>query len=189
MARKVAIVAKAVTAAFAPYDDPTWEIWGMPWVLYRRTPDLHFDVHSQECWDHGPMPKSEQDEWEGLAQESDTTLYCHPSRVHKFKTALPFPYEAVGLQTPVAFFENTIAYQLAFALFSHRQARISEVKLFGVNMMGKREYLWERASVLYWCGVLHGSGINVTTCPGSALFMSYWMAGRYGETAEKRFTL
>lgn len=189
MARKVAIVAKAATAAFAPYDDPTWEIWGIPWVRYRRTPDLLFDLHSDECWQHLDMPEDEKRDWERRVNEEGTAIYCHPSRCYLFRNAKPFPYHAILNISPIPYFENSIAYQLAFAAWSHEQGRISEISLCGVNMMGTREYLWERASVTYWVGYLLGKGINVTTPEGSALFMSYWTAGRYGETSEKRFQL
>jgi hypothetical protein len=186
VARKIAIIAKAATSAFAPYEDPSWEVWGMPWIEYWRTPDLLFDVHSAECWLHGPMPKEEQRDWERKVR---VPILTHPDRCYLFKTARPFPFEEVERLTANPFFENTVAYQLAYALLSHQSRPIEEVGLFGINMMGKREYLWERASVTYWAGVLEGRGIKVTTPPGAALFMSYWMAGKYGVTAEKRFTL
>src|SRR5574343_801797 len=125
VARKVAIVAKAATAAFAPYQDPNWEIWGMPWVRYQRAPDLYFDLHSEECWARNEMPMEEREEWEARAAASDVPIYCHPSRLHLFKSAIAFPYESIDRLTSIPFFENTIAYQLAFALWSHRQARIS----------------------------------------------------------------
>jgi len=159
----------------------------MPWVEYPREPDLYFDLHSQECWSKDMMPAVERDEWQERIKGSDVPIYCHPTRLYLFKNAKPFPYDGVHALSPHRFFENTIAYQLAFALFSHRQEPVGEVALYGVNMMGKREYLWERASVMYWAGVLHGNGINITVPEGSAFFMSYWIAGRYGETSEKRF--
>lgn len=162
----------------------------MPWVTYPRTPDLLFDLHAEECWQSGQMmPREDQETWERAADETGALIYCHPTRVKRFRNAKSFPYEAVLELSPVAYFENTIAYQLAFALLSHKVDPIEEVGLYGMNMMGKREYLWERASVTYWAGMLQGSGVNITTPAGMALFMSYWMAGRYGETVEKRFTL
>jgi hypothetical protein len=161
----------------------------MPWVICRKEPDLYFDIHSNACWAKGGMSKEEQEEWEARLKDSDVPIYCTADRVHLFKSGRAFPFDAVGRLTDKAFFENTIAYQLAFALWSHKFSKVDEVGLYGVNMMGSREYLWERASVTYWTGVLEGRGIRVTTPPGSALFMSYWMQGRYGETAEKRFAL
>lgn len=186
MGRKIAIVAKSATAGFAPFFDPEWEVWGMPWVTYPRTPDLLFDLHSTECWLPGRMmSREDQAKWEAEADATGAPIYCHPTRVARFKNGQPFPYDDVMELSPSRFFENTIAYQLAFAALQ----KPSEVALYGVNMMGTREYLWERASVLYWTGFLEGRGVKITTPPGSALFMSYWTQGRYGETADKRFAL
>lgn len=189
MARKVAIVARSATAGLAPFHDPKWEIWGLPWVIYPREPDLYFDLHSQECWSKEMMPAAERDEWQARISKSDVPVYCHADRAHLFKNPILFPFDDVCRLTDFAFFENTIAYQLGFALFSHCQEPIGEIGLYGINMMGTREYLWERASVMFWTGVLVGEGIKITVPEGSAFFMSYWMRGRYGETSEKRFNL
>ena len=186
--RKVAIVARSATAGLAPFFNPHWEIWGMPWVTYPRV-DLNFDVHSQECWDKNDMPVAEQKQWEAAANELTAPVLCHPSRLHLFERGEVFPFEEVEDLSPFGFLENTIAYQLAYALWQHQCEPIGEVAIYGANMMGRREYQWERASVLYWTGILQGTGIKITVPDGAALFMSYWMQGKYGKTAEKRFAL
>jgi hypothetical protein len=160
----------------------------MPWVKYPRV-DLLFDIHSQECWDGNAMPAAEQKQWEREANDLGVMILCRPCRLHLFENADLFPFDEVHALDDKTFLENSIAYQLAYALWTHRRDPIERVDLYGVNMMGKREYLWERASVVYWAGVLRGNGIEIQTPPGSALFMSYWTSGRYGETAEKRFSL
>lgn len=189
MGRKVAIIAKGAGALQAPWDDPKWEIWGMPWVIGPRHADLYFDVHSAECWLKADLPEEDKHDWVQRTDQSGVPIYCHPSRCYLFKAASPFPFDSVDAVSPKRLYENSIAYQLAFALWSHKQDPLDEVGLWGVNMMGEREYLWERASVLYHVGLLEGHGVKVTVPPGSPLFMSYWTAGRYGITPEKRFQL
>jgi hypothetical protein len=182
---KVAIVAKAATSAFAPYNDPEWQIWGLPWIIYRRVPDLYFDVHSEECWRGSISEKHEQDEWIARLSETKTPIVCHPTRCHRFDNAVPYPYEEIEQLAAIPLFENSVAYQIFYAI--HKG--VEEIGLYGVHMMGEREYLWERASVLYALGHAIGRGIKITVPPGSPLLMSYWTAGRYGETAQKRFNL
>jgi hypothetical protein len=189
VSRKIAIVAKAATAAFAPYEDPGWEVWGMPWVVYRRLPDLHFDPHSASCWDGMKMPQHEREEFQARANTSGVPMLCHPTMVGAYVNARAFPFEDVAGSVYFPLFENTIAFQIAYAIYLSRREPVDEIGLFGVHMMGEREYLWERCSVLYMIGIAQERGITVTIPPGSPLFMSYWEAGRYGESTKKRFDL
>lgn len=174
--RKVAIVAKAGTSALAPWLDPGWEIWGMPWVSYPRV-DLLFDYHSQE-W-HDTLP-ADHDVKEWLVKMSvkyaDIPTYCEATRVGAYRKGIEYPLQEVLKSVPVGYFENTIAYQLALAIHE----RVDEIGLYGIHMMGRREFEAERPSVLYLIGVAQGKGIKVTVAEGSPLFMSFWYHGRYG---------
>jgi hypothetical protein len=178
-------VAKAASSAFAPYDDPEWEVWGMPWVVYRRTLDVYFDVHTKEFWDKSAL----ETDWVDRINQTGAPIYCDASQLDTFKNGVEFPFEAIEKTIPTHFFENSIAFQIAFAILSHETNPIDEIGVYGVNMMGSREYLWERASVVYMIGLAQGRGIKVTIPPGCPLFVSYWTAGKYGQRAEKRFDL
>jgi hypothetical protein len=53
-------------------------------------------------------------------------------------------------------------------------------------MMGTHEYAAERPSVTYLIGLAQGKGIKVSIAPGSPLFMSCHVAGRYGLPGGRR---
>jgi hypothetical protein len=179
--RKVAIVGKAATSGFAPWRDEEWEIWGMPWLSCPRVTVL-FDVHTQECW---ADMKLKEEVWidNYRKQYSEIPVYCDPSRNHVFAKPVPFPFEAISASIPFAYLENTIAYQIAFAIYEG----VDEIALWGIHMMGTREYAEERPSITYLIGLAQGKGIKVSIAPGSPLFMSCHIAGRYGLPGGRRF--
>lgn len=180
--RRVAIVAKAGTSALAPWLDHGWEIWGMPWVSYPRV-DRLFDYHTQEFHD-GLSPDSEVAEWSAKNAEryAPVPTYCEESRVHAYKKGIRYPIEGVMRDLQIPFLENTVAYQIALAIFE----RVDEIGLYGVHMMSRKEFEAERPSVTYLVGLAQGRGIEVTVAPGSPLFLSRWEHGRYGFGKKRR---
>lgn len=174
---KVAIVAKGGTSSLAPWRNPEWEIWGLPWISYPRVTRL-FDLHTQECVDCCPVEWFQKGEWveKGRKQFETVPVYCDSSRAHLYPDAVPYPLEAVQAFLPYAYLENSIAYQLALAMYEGAE----EIGLYGVHMMGRPEFVYERPSVTYLVGLAQGKGIRVSIPPGSPLFMSAYEAGRYG---------
>lgn len=183
MSRKIAIVARAGTSALAPFRDESWEIWCLPWIHVPRA-TLLFEIHSQQCVDEEPVELYRNSEWlpDALAYYADVPVLCDPSRTHLFPKGEDFPLAEVKACLPLSYLENSIAYQLAYAFYEHKVLgrTIAEIGLYGVHMMGRLEFVWERPSVIYYIGLLQGAGINVHLAPGSPLFMSGYLEGRYG---------
>jgi len=180
--RKVAIIGKAGTSGNAPWRDTEWEIWGMPWISCPRVTRL-FDVHTQECWEKSVKLKDE--DWIDMyrSEYADVPVYCDPSRSHVFINPVSFPFEEIRTTLPFYYLENSIAYELALAIHEG----VDEIGLWGIHMFGSGEYIEERPSVTYLIGLAQGRGIKVTIAPGSPLFMSCNVAGRYGLPGGKRF--
>lgn len=163
----------------------------MPWVEMPRA-TLLFEIHSQECLDAEENAVYRESRWLPKALEfySDIPTLCHPSRTHLFPKGEDFPFDDVMAAVPCAYLENTIAYQLAYAIYEHKVLgrTIDRIGLFGVHMMGRLEFVWERPSVIYFIGLAQGMGIDVFMPPGAPLFMSGYMAGRYGLAGGYRST-
>lgn len=180
--RKVAIVGKAGTSSLAPWRDEEWEIWGMPWISCPRVTRL-FDVHTQPFWNKCSVLKDEDWMWHYRENCLDVPVYCDASRVGVFYKPVVYPLEEVTASLPIPYLENSIAYELALAIHEG----VDEIGLWGVHMMGSAEYAEERPSVTYLIGLAQGRGINVSVVPGSPLFMSANIGGRYGLEFGKRF--
>ena len=180
--RKVAIVGRAGTHASAPWRDTEWEIWGMPWISYPRV-DRLFEIHDQKSTDL--LPECDGDpSWLPQAQEKykDIPVYCDPSRMWAFNKAIEYPLDAVCKFLPFPSLETTISYEIALALMEG----VDEIGLWGIHMMGRGEFQWQRPSVTYLIGLAQGMGVKVTIPPGSPLMMSGYTAGRYGLTGGMR---
>lgn len=173
MTRRIAIVAKAGTSVLAPWDDPSWEIWTLPWIAGRRA-DRYFDVHEQSSWDISPVDLG--DWYDRCFLHKEVPVYTVESRVWRYEN--PVVINVSGL-----LLENSICFQIAQAI---DDGDIGEIGLYGVHMTSTREYLTERIGVAYWVGRAEGMGIKVTVPPGSPLLMSCWVNGRYGRGHARR---
>lgn len=81
----------------------------------------------------------------------------------------PYPYEEIPLsegfplekcvkEFGLPYFNNTIAYMIAYALLEGAE----EINMYGVNQAGSAEYIFEKGSVEYWLGIAVGRGVKVT---------------------------
>lgn len=181
--KKVAIVARAGTSVLAPFRDPEWEIWGLPWVIYPRL-DVAFELHSQRIVDEETTPFFRDEQWLTVFEERypHAKIYCAPSRVWRFKNAVEFPLEEVSKALPIPALENTVCYQIALAIKEGRE----EIGLWGVHMYAGPEAEVALWAIAYLVGLAQGRGIKVTIAPGSPLFMSHYVEGRYGVSNETR---
>lgn len=184
--RKVAIVARAGTAALAPWRDTSWEIWGIPCLRYPRV-DRLFEIHADDVSRKDAAHIVRDDAWRELAfpMYDDVPLYCDPSRMHLSPSTVEYPLAEIEANFPRKYLENSIAYMVALAIHEG----CDELGLWGVHMTGRAQFEYELPSVAYWTGFAEGRGVKVTIPPGSPLLMSTWEAGRYGVNDRRRYTL
>lgn len=184
--RKVAIVAKAGTSANAPWHDETWEIWGMPWISHPRI-SRFYEPHSFHAWEEaGPESVAEYHKWREkyYRQHPHIPLYVMHDDLSKFPGARAYPIREVLDMLPQKYLENTVAYMIAHAI----QEGVDEIGLWGVHHAFSQEHTLQRPSITYLVGFAEGRGIKVSVAPGSPLFMSMWIQGRYGIDSQRRRT-
>jgi len=92
---------------------------------------------------------------------------------------VPFPLAEVMDEFGVAFFLNTIAYMIAFAVMQKPE----EIHLYGVDMRpdsGYEHHGQEKGCIEFWCGVATGRNIRVFIPPESFVMkrtmVSNWYA-------------
>lgn len=154
MGLKVAIIGLAPsTHADAPWDDPTWEKWGLPWDstgygFMKR----HFEMHDQRLLDSEHSKRSAD-----YAQrlKDCKTLYTQEN----------YPFDAVAKTIGQAYWNSSIAYAMALAIHEGAQ----EIAIYGVDMDGTDEFGYQKANMEYLIGVARGRGIRVYIPPQSAL--------------------
>ena len=154
MGLKVAIIGLAPsTHADAPWDDPTWEKWGLPWDstgygFMKR----HFEMHDQRLLDSEHCKRGPD-----YAQRLKDCKQLY--------TQANYPFDAVAKTIGQAYWNSSIAYAMALAVHEGAQ----EIAIYGVRVEGTDGVCDQKANMEYWIGVARGRGISVYIPPQSAL--------------------
>lgn len=197
--KKIAIVAKAPsTRDQAPYDDSSWEIWGLgdqampgyPHPIKRW--DRWFEIHDLDDGFRRWLPQYK--EW--ICSNHGKTLYInatHPDVPH----ATVYPRREIFAHfdkflcdqddKPLHYYTNSVAWMLALAIYEGA----TEIALYGVDMAQhgiglKSEYAYQRPSVELWLGIAAGKGIKVTIPKESDLLKTPHLYGFDSETNAMR---
>ncbi len=192
--RKVAIIGKAPSSReFAPYDDESWEVWGvgdcaLSVKRWNRSFELH-DIHNGFTrWN-----QVYQDFLKGDHGKPIYTFENHPDV--KCSTAYPrreILSEFAALISdnegnPLPYFTNSISWMIALAIHE----KVNEIGLWGVDMAQhgvglQSEYAHQRPSCELWLGVAVGRGIKVTIHQHSDLLKTPYQYGFDSEPSAMR---
>lgn len=143
--KKVAIVgSEMMSHGLAPWDDPSWEIWGSglgSWK-YPRV-DRHYEVHAFDLLEQ-KFPAE-------MLEPYFAHLREHPSvRVLERQSALPdaelIPWRKLVKEFSPYFFSSTMAWALAEAIM----LKVEEIGLFGIDCTALEEYQLQRPGVQYF---------------------------------------
>lgn len=174
--RKIAILGAAEsTRDLAPFNDPTWEIWGLTWrAMHHPRMEVCFEVHSLEriAEDCGP----DHIEWlaDPVTRTCQPTLYLLPEVAAELPHAKPLPIAALAEMMGREYFTSSFSYMLGVALL---EPDVSEIAVYGVDLTDGEEYTHQRPCAEFLLGIAHGRGIKLTIPPQSALLRA---AYRYG---------
>lgn len=152
---KVAIVGAGPGRERAPYDDPSWIVWGINEIDQKRI-TAWYELH--------PMSVQNARELEILCK------FTVPVYVLELDERVPmgvrFPIEAVISAFGRRYFTCTFAYQVALAIW----LGFDEIGLWGCGLHEgtARERLVERPCLDYWIGRAEGAGVRIAEDSGLA---------------------
>lgn len=129
----------------APWDDPTWEKWTLPWgpKRYVIKADVLFEIHDPEDFPRYASQTYEDEirDWEEngarVIRQDDFPLQ-----------------EAIAVGGD--YFQCSMAYMLAGAALKIPE----EIGVFACDPTGKWAY--QKPNVEYWIGIARGMGLKVT---------------------------
>lgn len=102
-----------------------------------------------------------------LNNRNNTPIYSCTAD-ERVPTLVPYPLQEVIEKTGLCYFNNTVAYAVAYAVAGD----VSELHLFGIDFT-YRKYVSlaeaGRACVEFWCAVAMAKGIEVHIAPSSSL--------------------
>jgi len=192
--KKVAIIGSAQGWEAAPYDDPSWSIWGLS-RMYHSLPrwDVWFEIHP---WDRlcerrdGQTPQVEQmrlrAEYQQWLQQDHGRPIFMKQHYPQVPNCVVYPLEQILEVFPGdPYFTNSVSYMIALALFQG----VEQLAIYGVDMATKEEYTDQRSGVEYWVGLARGAGVDVLIPSISDLCKARVLYGMYDDPEHDKLTL
>ncbi len=141
---KVALVGTAPSSRMmAPYNDPTWTIWGCSpgnmGVLPRV--DAWFEIHGNLLW---PEHKHYGEPYLNWLKQQTFPIYMQNQEL--VPNAIPLPYREIVKEFGPYFFTSSFAWMMAFAIMQGAK----EVALYGIDMASRDEYILQRPGAYYF---------------------------------------
>jgi len=166
--RKIAIIGAARSIDYAPWYDPTWEIWAHSTVypMCKRV-DRYFDLHPWEWITGKNVPGYVK--W---LETVKTPVYMQ-RKFSKVRSSVRYPRERV-LSEFRRYFTSQAAWMMALALTEG----VTHLGFFGVHYSMDEEHRKQRSGCEYWMGVCEGRGVQLVlppTCP--LLRQPSWLYG------------
>lgn len=154
-----------------------WEIWvlGQDEALFAA--DRAFELH----------PRAQYLAWRPAGYEerlSEAGIPVFTQRGDEFPGAQRFPLEAIVDDLGFDYFNSSIAYMVAMAVFEG----VDALGLWGVDCKADEEYAYQRPNTEFLLGIAAGRGIAVTVPQSSALLkfngagLRHEWRNRYGWT-------
>ena len=173
---KVAIVGWVWHRRHAPYDDESFEIWGIN-DLY-----LAEDVTRWDRWFqlHEPGYKNvtgctTREEMYAEYKKWDCPVYMW-EKVAEVPNSVEFPFKEI-VEKFGNYFNNTMSWLIALAIHEG----FKEIHVYGVDMATHSEYGHQRPSCEYFIGLAQGMGIKVGLPPETTLLKAKYLYGLESE--------
>ena len=168
--KKICIIGFAPGREDAPYDDDSFEFWGVNEMYMAkevRKLDVLFELHDHKWICEGKRYKNHID-WLRKA----TIPIMMQQHFDDIPNSVPFPRKELE-EKYGSYFTNTISWEIALATHIH----VDEIHIYGVNMATDIEYQSQRPSCEYYIGLARGKGIKVYLPPESDLLKCFYQYG------------
>lgn len=170
--RKIALIGYAPNVRMAPWNDKTYEIWGLndqPWTMPRI--DVLFELHKPEVI-------KEEGHWDRL-KELSIPIFMQ-DKYDEIPSSIKYPLDVVakcfrvsGTDRP--YLTCSASEMLAVALLSTPQP--ARIDVFGIDMAQDTEFGHQRPSAEFWLGIAFGRGIELSVQYSSDLLKANFIYG------------
>ena len=164
---KIAILGKTQTRKDAPFDDPSWEIWGLGTARRDGTisiyPTEDIPIGRWDKWVevHGVYFHNENstgadlEHWYWLQEQNKPILTLGDMPA---PASVEMPHQEILERFGSFFMRNSVCWAMAYAI--HLGA--DEIGLWGIEQAGAKEYHQERYGVKHFIETARENGIKVT---------------------------
>jgi len=183
--KKVAILGFAESYKTAPFNDPSFDIWGLN-ELWKYLPRWNrwFELHDSDT-----LGVTKRDLTEGemkrhldwlRAPADGRPIYMQPPFCDgRFPNAVPYPLDAMIAQFG-RYFTSTIGYMLALAI----SEGYTTIGLYGIDLSSDIEYPYQRPNTEYLIGIARGLGRTVLIPESAAIVKAGHLYGYEKPIAE-----
>lgn len=171
MTRRIALVGTASSGVSAPYDDPSFEIWGVSArAAYVTRADRWFELHRLDG-----EPQDWADKWRetlrGFTHDVELLMLYPEANLGPRVTA--YPHDRIVARFGTYFMTSTFSWMMALALDEMCPAggnwEPGEIGLFGVDMEYGTEYRQQRAGLRHFIDMARVMGVTVTRLASGGL--------------------
>lgn len=163
---KVALIGTAPSSRMlAPYNDPSWKIWGCSPGNMNALPrvDLWFELHSNLLWPEHESYGKPYIEW--LKQQRFPVYMQDQSLV---PNATVFPKDELVAEFGDDFFTSSFAWMMALAM----KMGAVEIALYGIDMASRDEYIRQRPGFFFFRYMARQRGIKISAPHESDIMQS-----------------
>ena len=178
--RKVAIIGWAGTSRdLAPWNDPTWEKWGLntmaQHIPYAQHLNRLYQLHDVETvrLDITEDPPY----WQWMCDNQSIPVYMHYPQP-EIGMAVQYPTEEITKKYR-NYLTNTVSWMIAHAI----EEGAETIGVWGVDMAASSEYGQQRPSCEYFLGLAEGRGIEIVLPPESDLLRASSQYGLVNDSA------
>lgn len=159
--RKVAIVGTAPNSIAAPFDDPSWEIWGVGFRGAHVTRATRwYEIHNLALEKDGKDWPPLFDKW---AADCDVWMFFPDQLPNVKEKCRQYPVKFILDRHSPRFLSSSFAWMFAHALHAHElgEDKVDEIGVWGVDMEGGTEYEEQRAGCFHFIEIAKMLGVNV----------------------------
>jgi len=163
---KIALIGTAPSSRMlAPFNDPTWQIWGCSPGNMNVLPryDAWFEIHSNLLWPEHESYGRPYIEW---LKTLKCPVYMQDSIT--VPNATPLPWKELVAEFKDYFFTSSFAWMMAFAM----KMGAKEIALYGIDMASRDEYILQRPGFYFFKHEAERRGIKVTAPNESDIMQS-----------------
>lgn len=153
---KIALIGTAPSSRMlAPYNDPSWTIWGCSPGNMKVIPrfNMWFEVHGTNLlWPENASYAADYIKW---MRELECPVYMQDQQL--VPHALTIPKDDLIKEFGPYFFTSTFAWMLGMAIMLGAE----EIAMFGIDMASRDEYIIQRPGAYYFMIRGHERGCKV----------------------------
>lgn len=172
--RKIAIVGTGIGGDKAPYNNPDYEIWGLPGLRgsgFRL--DRVYEVHSAYCLSEVKPYTTNDAKW-----LSENVTHINPTLKASFPNAKVIDFEKY-INKFGRYFTSSFSWMFAEAI----EEGVDVIDTYGFTLSSSGEYAHQKPGAAYLIGWARAVGIEVNISKGSELMSAPFIYGYEEEPA------